>query len=39
MDFYELITNAYVNEVIAQNDLPAYLCTLWPLVKVKYQTS
>jgi len=35
MKCYEVITNAYANEVIAQSDLPDYLCTLWPFVKMK----
>jgi hypothetical protein len=32
MESYEVITSAYANELIAQNDLPDYLCTLWPFV-------
>jgi hypothetical protein len=35
MKFYEVITNAYANEVIARNDNPDYLYTFWPFVKVK----
>jgi len=32
---YKVIANAYANEVIARNDLPDYLCTLCPFMKVK----
>jgi hypothetical protein len=35
MKFYEVITNAYVNEAIVWNDVPDYLCTWWPIVKVR----
>jgi hypothetical protein len=35
MKFYELITDAYANEVSAQNDLPNYLCILWASVTWK----
>jgi len=32
MKFYEVITNAYANEVIVRNDLPDYLCISYPSV-------
>jgi len=35
MKFYEVITSAYAYEVIAWNDLPDYICTFWPFMKVK----
>jgi hypothetical protein len=35
MKFYEVITNAYANEVTALNDILNYLCMLWPFLKVK----
>jgi hypothetical protein len=35
MKFYGVITYAYVNEVIAQNNLPDYLCPLCLFMKVK----
>jgi len=35
MKFYEVTINAYAKELIAQNDLPDYLCTFWPFMKVK----
>jgi len=38
MKVVEVITNDYANEIIARNDLPNYLCTLWPFVNVKLQT-
>jgi hypothetical protein len=35
MDNNEVITNAYANEISDRNDLPDYLCTLWPFMKWK----
>jgi len=35
MKFYEVITNAYANEVIAWNKLADCLCTLWPFMKAR----
>jgi hypothetical protein len=35
MKSYEVLTNAYVNEVRARNDLPDYLHTMCPIVKWK----
>jgi hypothetical protein len=37
--FYELITNVYPIELTAWNDLPDYLSTSYPFVKMKWQTS
>jgi len=39
MVFYVIITDAYANEAVVRSDLPDYLNTLWPFVKLKWQTS
>jgi len=39
MKFYEVIANAFANEVTDRNDLPDDLCRLWPFVNVKHQTT
>lgn len=35
MVFYVIITDAYANEAVVRSDLPDYLNTLWPFVKLK----
>jgi len=37
--FFEVIINAYANELIARNDLPDHLYTLGSFMKVKKQIS
>jgi len=39
MTFYEVINIVYGNKVTVRNDLPDYLRSLWPFLKVAQQTS